>query len=65
MNNGPNMHDDEFDPFAEPRTIPSGWNGAALSSPRPGTPEEDTDWRSEKFEEPRTIPGKWNVENLR
>lgn len=62
------------EPFPEPRTFPSGWDGWGLMATNghfkegeapqqaSGTPTKE-DWNPEKFPKPRTFPKNWSIDD--
>ena len=45
------------EPFPEPRTMPTGWHGEALSAKKAAPKEAPVkDWKPEPFPEPRGLP---------
>lgn len=62
------------EPFPEPRTFPTGWDGSALTpsndrghsgeeTPSRGQTSEDGGWTPEKFPKPRTYPKNWSIDD--
>ena len=62
------------EPFPQPRTFPTGWDGSALTSSKGRHPRDEeashqaessdsVDWAPEKFPKPRTYPKNWSIDD--
>jgi hypothetical protein len=62
------------EPFPQPRTFPSGWDGSALTPSKGRNPRDEEasnqsessdseDWAPEKFPKPRTYPKNWSIDD--